>query len=231
MSSIKQLISNAVHKLYTIGKRYDDADDFCVDLFKLLDNEDVSVEEEPVPQAAEIPVVKEVKVKAPKVSKEEKEAAKAAKEAEKAAAEAAKAAKEAEKAAAKAAKVKPAKVKAEVNIEKLNPTQTKLFKKVLEGKDSDENKKAFLEQMNALSSDEYNSKKMEDHMKSFLAGLVPEAEPEAETEELECDVVEFKGKEYSVSADGTVYDEIDGAYKKVGMVGMADFADMKIPPE
>jgi hypothetical protein len=213
MSSIKQLISNAVHKLYTIGKRYDDADDFCVDLFKLLDNEDVSVEEEPVPQAAEIPVVKEVKVKAPKVSKEEKEAAKAAKK------------------AAKAAKVKPAKVKAEVNIEKLNPTQTKLFKKVLEGKDSDENKKAFLEQMNALSSDEYNSKKMEDHMKSFLAGLVPEAEPEAETEELECDVVEFKGKEYSVSADGTVYDEIDGAYKKVGMVGMADFADMKIPPE
>jgi hypothetical protein len=213
MSSIKQLISNAVHKLYTIGKRYDDADDFCVDLFKLLDNEDVSVEEEPVPQAAEIPVVKEVKVKAPKVSKEEKEAAKAAKEAE--------------KAAAKAAKVKPAKVKAEVNIEKLNPTQTKLFKKVLEGKDSDENKKAFLEQMNALSSDEYNSKKMEDHMKSFLAGLVPEPE----TEELECDVVEFKGKEYSVSADGTVYDEIDGAYKKVGMVGMADFSDMKIPPE
>jgi len=213
MSSIKQLISNAVHKLYTIGKRYDDADDFCVDLFKLLDNEDVSVEEEPVPQAAEIPVVKEVKVKAPKVSKEEKEAAKAA------------------KAVAKAAKVKPAKVKAEVNIEKLNPTQTKLFKKVLEGKDSDENKKAFLEQMNALSSDEYNSKKMEDHMKSFLAGLVPEPEPEAETEELECDVVEFKGKEYSVSADGTVYDEIDGAYKKVGMVGMADFADMKIPTE
>jgi hypothetical protein len=213
MSSIKQLISDAVHKLYTIGKRYDDADDFCADLFKLLDNEDVSVEEEPVPQAAEIPVVKEVKVKAPKVSKEEKAAAKAAKEAE--------------KAAAKAAKVKPAKVKAEVNIEKLNPTQTKLFKKVLEGKDSDENKKAFLDQMNALSSDEYNSKKMEDHMKSFLAGLVPAAE----TEELECDVVEFKGKEYSVSADGTVYDEIDGVYKKVGMVGMADFADMKIPPE
>jgi hypothetical protein len=213
MSSIKQLISNAVHKLYTIGKRYDDADDFCADLFKLLDNEDVSVEEEPVPQAAEIPVVKEVKVKAPKVSKEEKAAAKAAKE------------------AAKAAKVKPAKVKAEVNIEKLNPTQTKLFKKVLEGKDSDENKKAFLDQMNALSSDEYNSKKMEDHMRSFLASLVPEPEPEAETEELECDVVEFKGKEYSVSADGTVYDEIDGVYKKVGMVGMADFADMKIPPE
>ena len=208
MSSIKQLISDAVHKLYTIGKRYDDADDFCVDLFKLLDNEDVSVEEEPVPQAAEIPVVKEVKVKAPKVSKEEKAAAKAA---------------------AKAAKVKPAKVKAEVNIEKLNPTQTKLFKKVLEGKDSDENKKAFLDQMNALSSDEYNGKKMEDHMKSFLAGLVPEAE--AETEELECDVVEFKGKEYSVSADGSVYEEIDGAYKKVGMVGMADFADMKIPAE
>jgi hypothetical protein len=46
--------------------------------------------------------------------------------------------------------------------------------------------------------------------------------------------MEYKGKSYWVNADGTVYEteiqedgeEID---KKVGMVGMAYFADMEMP--
>ena len=194
-------------------------------------------------------VVKEVK---PKLTKEQKEAEKQAKEAAKAAKEAEKVAK-AEKAAAAAAdkaakeakadaeakavepaepkKAAPAKPKFVGNMEKLTPTHDKLFKKVaadLKVEVAADAKKKFLAQVNALDNKDFNAKKLEEHMKAFFAP------PPPETKDEECTEVEFKGKTYWVNSDGTVYEteiqedgeEID---KKVGNVGMAHFADMKMP--
>jgi len=203
----------------------------------------VVAEPEPTPAPAPAPEpVKEVKVKAapkPKQTEEEKasakEAIKKAKEAEKAAAkEAAKAAKEAEKAAAKeAAKAQP-KPKFVGNLEKLNPTQEKLWKKVAaEAKVelTDDHKKRFLAEMNALDNKVYNLKKMEAHMAEFF---VPKEKQETKDEGLW--EVEFEGKPYGVSDEGVVHEPItqaDGSmiYKKVGNVGMAKFKDMEQPKE
>ena len=317
MSAFKQLISDAVNKLYSLHKRYDDAEVFCIDLFKILDNEEVEVgngapdgyveppepvemstQTEEVPEAKKPETLKEPPKEPPKpkLTKEQKEAEKKAKEEAKVAAaaakEAEKAKKEAEKKAAIAAKEeaaavaaaakkakeeaaaaaaaekaakasapKPeakkaeAKEKPKVNLPKLNPTQNKLFKKVAGEYDGSDHtiQKAFLDTMNKLSHEQFNAKKLEEHMKEFVATLPPSeplvapAEPAVaevptaptapvETAEEECVVVDYKGKEYSVSSNGTVYEEImtaDGepVYKKVGMVGMAHFKDLKIPEE
>ena len=193
-------------------------------------------------------VVKEVK---PKLTKEQKEAEKQAKEAAKAAKEAEKVAKAEKAAADKAAKEAKAKADAEAkavepaepkkaapakpkfvgNMEKLTPTHDKLFKKVaadLKVEVAADAKKKFLAQVNALDNKDFNAKKLEEHMKAFFAP------PPPETKDEECTEVEFKGKTYWVNSDGTVYEteiqedgeEID---KKVGNVGMAHFADMKMP--
>ena len=182
------------------------------------------------------------KAAADKAAKEAKAKADAeAKEAKKKADEEAKAAKEAKAKAdaeAKAAepaepkKVAPAKPKFVGNMEKLTPTHDKLFKKVaadlkVEPLPADAKKK-FLAQVNALDNKDFNAKKLEEHMKAFFAP------PPPETKEEECTEVEFKGKTYWVNGDGTVYEtevqedgtEID---KTVGKVGMAYFADMKMP--
>jgi len=202
----------------------------------------VVAEPEPVVAAAPEPAVKEVKTKAapkPKMTAEEKaaakEAEKAAKEAEKAAAkEAEKAAKAAAKEAEKAAKATQPKAKFVGNLEKLNPTQEKLWKKVAaEAKVdlTDDHKKRFLAEMNALDNKAYNLKKMEAHMAEFFA-----PKEKAKTQDQELWTVEFEGKEYGVDDDGGVYEPFtseDGwstpIYKKVGNVGMAKFKDMPPP--
>jgi hypothetical protein len=241
MASFKQLISTAVHKLYELNKRYDDADLFCRDLFKLLDNEEVEpgngepegYVEPPAEAPAPAPAPK------PKLTKEEKAAEKAAKEAAKAEKERIKAEKEkakAEKEAAKAAKeAEKAKPKPVLNMTKLNPTQVKLFKKAA-GAAEEALKQTFVDAMNALSPDEFDAKKMEDHMADFIKNLPKEeVAPEAPvTVDEECVIVEYKGKEYSVSSNGTVYEETtmengETVDKKVGVVGMAFFKDLKVP--
>ena len=206
---------------------------------------------------------KEVKVKEvkPKLTKEQKEAEKAAKEAEKVAkaekaaadkaakeakakadaeakAEKAKADAEAKEAKAKAdaeatepKKAAPAKPKFVGNMEKLTPTHDKLFKKVaadLKVEMAADAKKKFLAQVNALDNKDFNAKKLEEHMKAFFAPKAPE------TKEEECSPVDYKGKSYWVSGDGTVYETIvqeDGTEidKTMGKVGMAYFADMEMP--
>lgn len=216
-------------------------------------------EPEPVKPAE----TKEVKVKEvkPKLTKEQKEAEKLAKaekaaadkaakeakakadaeakEAKKKADEEAKAAKEAKAKAdaeAKVAepepkKVAPSKPKFVGNMEKLTPTHDKLFKKVaadLKVEMAADAKKKFLAQVNALDNKDFNAKKLEEHMKAFFAP------PPPETKEEECSPVEYKGKSYWVSGDGTVYETIvqeDGEEidKNVGKVGMAYFADMEMP--
>jgi hypothetical protein len=178
----------------------------------------------------------------PKLTKEEKAAEKAAKEAAKAEKErikaekeAAKAAKEAEKAKPKEVKPKEVKPKPTANMTKLNPTQVKLFKKAA-GAAEETLKQIFVDSMNALSPDEFDSKKMEDHMADFIKNLPKEeVAPEAPvTVDENCVGVHYKGKEYYVSSNGTVYEETtmpsgETVDKKVGMVGMAHFKDLKIP--
>jgi len=240
MASIKQLISNAVHQLYNLNRRYDDADLFCRDLFKLLDNEVVEpgngepegYVEPPAEAPAEAPAPAPAPAPKPKLTKEEKAAEKAAKEAAKAEKERIKAEKEKAKAEKEAAKSKP---KPALNMTKLNPTQIKLFKKAA-GAAEETLKQIFVDSMNALSPDEFDAKKMEDHMADFIKNLPKEeSQPDVPmTVDEECVIVEYKGKEYSVSANGTVYEETtmpggETVDKKVGTVGMAYFKDLKVP--
>ena len=193
-----------------------------------------------------VPEVKEVKVEPPKPKKpkaapkpkltpEEEAAAKAEKEAKAAADKAAKEAeKEAKKAAEKAAKEEAKKIpkpKFVGNIEKLNPTQDKMWKKIAADANvelTDDHKKRFITTVNALDHTVYNQKKLEVHMAEFFAPKEPEIKEE------EMFPVDFNGKEYFVNKDGVVHETTkapDGSdiEKKVGHVGMAEFADMKMP--
>jgi len=239
MSSFKQIISNAVNQLYTTGKIYDDADVFCNDLFEILFPANDKVVVPTIPEPAPVEKKEEPKKK---LTKEEKEAEKAAKEAKKKAdAEAkeakkkadeeAKAAKEAKKKADEAAKA--AKAANGVNLEKLNPSQTKQLKaaadkvKVTLAKDAN---KKFIEFVNGLEKEVYNSKKLDGHMADFVATLVPPPpEDPSEPVGVEVMVVEWKDKEYSVDKKGRVYEEVDGVEKAVGMVGIAYFEGMEMP--
>ena len=214
---------------------------------------------EPVvaPVVAPVVEVKEVKVKEvkPKLTKEEKAAEKAAKDAAKAAKVKVKVTPEPvalvpapapvalvpepvpapvpEAPKVKEVKVKEPKAKFVGNLEKLNPTQDKLLKKTAADGNvhfAIDTKVKFIAFMNAMDNKDFNAKKMEEHMKAFFAPKAPEVKDE------ECDPVEYKGKEYWVSKDGTVYEteiQEDGSEidKKVGKVGLLYFADMKMPVE
>ena len=209
---------------------------------------------EPVVEPVAVaPEVKEVKVKEvkPKLTKEEKAAEKAAKDAAKAT-KAPKASKvkapepvpatvpapvpapvpEAPK--VKEVKVKEPKAKFVGNLEKLNPTQDKLLKKTAADGNvhfAIDTKVKFIAFMNAMDNKDFNSKKMEEHMKAFFAPKAPEVK------DADCTEVEFKGKTYWVDVNnGDVYEpekQEDGSEidKKRGKVGLAYFADMKMPVE
>jgi hypothetical protein len=214
---------------------------------------------EPAPEPVKSP--KEVKAEA----KAAKEAEKAAKAAEKEAAKIAKAAAKAESPkkakATKAVKVaepapapapvaespkkspkKPAakKVKPaeDANLQKIDPTWRKHLKKA--DKDgAKESEPLLLAYLNALTKEEFNAKKAEDHVTDFLAGR---AAPAAAVEDdgkvaAELTTVEFEGKDYFVNPETKrvyegegEYDEEIGwtSYKPVGYVGMAAFETMEL---
>jgi hypothetical protein len=216
----------------------------------------VTVPIAPAEPVAVAPEVKEVKVKEVK-TKEEKAAEKAAKDAAKAT-KAPKASKvKAPEALApvpapvatvpepvaapvpeapkvKEVKVKEPKAKFVGNLEKLNPTQDKLLKKTAADGNvhfAIDTKVKFIAFMNAMDNKDFNSKKMEEHMKAFFAPKAPEVK------DADCTEVDFKGKTYWVDVNnGDVYEpekQEDGSEidKKVGKVGLAYFADMKMPVE
>ena len=188
-------------------------------------------------KAAADKAAKEAKAKADAEAKEaKKKADEEAKEAKAKADAEAKEAKAKADAESKAAEPEPKKVAAPKpkfvgNMEKLTPTHDKLFKKVaadLKVEMAADAKKKFLAQVNALDNKDFNAKKLEEHMKAFFTPKAPE------TKEEECSPVDYKGKSYWVSGDGTVYETIvqeDGEEidKNVGKVGMAYFADMEMP--
>jgi hypothetical protein len=134
----------------------------------------------------------------------------------------------------KEVKVKEPKAKFVGNLEKLNPTQDKLLKKTAADGNvhfAIDTKVKFIAFMNAMDNKDFNSKKMEEHMKAFFAPKAPEVK------DADCTEVDFKGKTYWVDVNnGDVYEpekQEDGSEidKKVGKVGLAYFADMKTPVE
>jgi hypothetical protein len=216
---------------------------------------------EPAPEPVKSP--KEVKAEA-KAAKAAKEAEKAAeKEAAKVAKAAAKAAtpKKSPKKAAKAPEPEPEPVPAPVaespkkspkkaatkkvkpaedaNLQKIDPTWRKHLKKA--DKDgAKESEPLLLAYLNALSKEEFNAKKAEDHVTDFLAGRAAPAAAAVEDDgkvAAELTPVEFEGKDYYVNPETNrvyegegEYDEEVGwtNYKPVGYVGMAKFAEMKV---
>jgi hypothetical protein len=124
---------------------------------------------------------------------------------------------------------KPKKAKKEkvvgANIEKLTPTQMKLLKPIADELKVEIEKAKFLEFLNGLAADVYTAKTIYDHFRDFVKPA------EAEPEERESIVIDFNGKTYYVTPeDKKVWEETeDGVHKFVGHVGMAAFADMKMP--
>ena len=168
---------------------------------------------EPVAEAA--PVAEEKPAEKPKKSRAKK------------AAEAPLPASDAE---APVAEEKPKKVKKEkvvgANIEKLTPTQIKLIKPIVDKLNVTLDKAAFLAYLNGLTPEVYSEKTIYDHFVVFSGAPVSDAE-----EERDSIVVDFQGKTYYVTPeDKKVYEETsEGVHKFVGHVGMAAFADMKMP--
>lgn len=115
------------------------------------------------------------------------------------------------------------------NIAKLNATQKKKLAQL--APEGDET--ALLAYLNGLSADEFDSKKIDDHIRACFAP----PKKEEEKVELELVIVEFEGKEYYVNEESKrVYvpkgeADADGHYAgwdPVGYVGMAEFKDMSL---
>jgi hypothetical protein len=129
---------------------------------------------------------------------------------------------------------KPKAVKPEgpVNLEKMTPTHKKHLKAIAEELKVEMRDKEFLAFANGMTAEEWSGKSLDDHIRVFLTPSPPPlADPP--TEFLE---VEFKGKDYLIDpATKFVYaasDEDDGvvaARDHVGVVGILEFAHMKIP--
>lgn len=269
MSSIKQLIVNAIIKVSEAdpafdregGPTHEEArDDFIKRLLAELFPEDSSV---PVPKTKktatkktkpeEIVVVKTEQAadEPPPLEKIEEPVPEKKKRASKkvspppaseapAVAEAAPAPAAAPKRSLGKAAVMP---KKDVNLAKIDPTWRKHLK-TADKKDAKELEPELLTYLNALSKEDFNAKKAEDHVAAFIAGRAAPAPKAAETEtvadgKVEADliVVDFNGKEYFVNPETKRVYEGEGEcdiggnwtnYKPVGYAGMAAFADMKV---
>ena len=128
---------------------------------------------------------------------------------------------------------KPKAVKAEgpVNLEKLTPTHKKHLKAIAEELKVEMRDKEFLAFANGMSAEEWSGKSLDDHIRVFLTPTPPPLAP-VPTGMLQ---VEFKGKEYLVDPESKfVYansdseDAVVHARDHVGVVGILEFAHMKI---
>jgi hypothetical protein len=136
----------------------------------------------------------------------------------------------------KARKPKPAE---DANLPKMDATWRKHLKHA-DKENAKELEPELLKFLNALSKEDFNNKKAEEHVADFVASRKPAAPAAVDDgkEEKELVVVDFNGKEYLVNPETKrvyegegMYDEETGewtSYKPVGYVGMAAFADMKL---
>lgn len=250
MSSIKQLIINAIIKVSQAnpaldregGVTHEEArDDFIRLLVAELFPEDSSVTIPVVPKPEVVVVPEpapEKKKRAPAKPKKPVSPPPVLETSPAAAGGAAPVVAEPEPEPAKEKKARKTKPAADANLAKIDPT----WRKHLKNADKDHAKELepeLLTYLNALSKDDFNAKKAEEHIADFVASRKPKA-AEAETDgkvEADLDVVEFNGKEYYVNPETKrVYEgegecDVDGnwtSYKGVGYVGMAAFADMKL---
>jgi hypothetical protein len=136
-------------------------------------------------------------------------------------------------------KAKAEKPAEDANLAKVDPT----WRKHLKHADKDHAKELepeLLKYLNALSKEDFNAKKAEEHVADFIASRVTKAVESDGKVEADLMVVDFNGKEYYVNpetkrvyeGEGT-FDEETGwtNYKPVGYVGMAAFADMTVDDE
>jgi len=256
MSSIKQLIVNAILKVSEANPAYDREggpthqearDEFIRALLAELFPEDPSmpatVRQAEPPKPTEEPEAPKKK-RAP-MSEEAKAAAKAKREAKKAQdvsppvleTAGSNAAAGAGGAAEPAKEKKPRKPKADkpaegANLAKIDPTWRKHLKNA-DKEHAKELEPELLKYLNGLSKEEFDGKKAEEHVAAFVASR----KPDDGKVEAELTVVEFNGKEYYVNPETKrVYEgegecDADGnwtSYKGVGYVGMAAFAEMKL---
>jgi chemotaxis protein histidine kinase CheA len=133
-------------------------------------------------------------------------------------------------------KVKPAE---DANLAKIDPT----WRKHLKHADKDHAKELepeLLKFLNALSKEDFNAKKAEEHVADFVASRKPAAAEDDGKVEADLIVVDFNGKEYFVNPETKRVYEGEGVcdaegnwtnYKGVGYVGMAAFAEMKLEDE
>lgn len=136
---------------------------------------------------------------------------------------------------------KPRKPKAEkpaedANLAKIDPT----WRKHLKHADKDHAKELepeLLKFLNALSKEDFNAKKAEEHVADFIASRVTKAAESDGKVEADLIEVEFGGKTYYVNSETKRVYEGEGTcdaegnwtnYRGVGYVGMAAFADMEI---
>ena len=139
----------------------------------------------------------------------------------------------------KAAKApKKAKAPEDANLPKIDPTWRKHLKKA--DKDgAKESEPLLLAYLNAMTKEEFNATKAEDHVAAFVAGRAAPAPVKEDGMELAgLEIVEFEGKEYFVNPETKRVFEGEGvhnaetggwsSYKPVGYQGMAKFAEMEL---
>ena len=137
----------------------------------------------------------------------------------------------------KAGRKKAEKPEGPVNVPKLNPTQGKKLKQLCDELKMTEDKKGFLTYLNGLSSEDFESKKFEDHIRNFLKPTTSVVAITIPTVPTDLVIVEFEGKDYYVNEESKrVYLPVgefdaDGqptSWDPVGYVGMAAFKDMVV---
>lgn len=133
---------------------------------------------------------------------------------------------------------KKAKAPEDANLPKIDPTWRKHLKKA-DKDDAKESEPLLLAYLNAMTKEEFNATKAEDHVAAFVASRAkPAADVKEETNEEGLEIVEFEGKEYFVNpetkrvfeGEGVYNAETGGwsSYKGVGYQGMERFAEMEL---
>jgi hypothetical protein len=131
------------------------------------------------------------------------------------------------------------------NISRLNPKQTEILKKTLGRKAEAKDKKALLVYLNDLDPEEFGddaSKTFEEHVVDFMGPKsavvesvevpIAESDVEMDTAEMELIAVTYGGEEFWVDpVTKKVYETQGSVDVVVGDLGLAKFADMRIPDD
>lgn len=129
------------------------------------------------------------------------------------------------------------KEEAPVNMAKMDATLSKQLTAIAKEMKVKADKKEVLAYLNAMTAEDYNAKKFEEHVRNFLKK--PEEKKTVDLVGVELVWTEFEGEEYYVHPESKrVFSPIgewnDGkptGWEPVGYMGMAKFADMTLDDE